>query len=129
MLIVKIVSVALVALFLSLIVRHYRPEYSIFISLGAAIIIWTMLSDTLQGSLDSMRLMLDGTGVNSGYTSIVFKALGICVFTQIASDVCRDAGESALATKTELAGKIIILGVAMPMVTSIAQAAIELINR
>ena len=129
MLIVKVVSVALVALILSLIVRHYRSEYSAFISLGAAIVIWAILSDTLQGSLDAMRLMLDGTGIDSGYISIVFKALGICILTQIASDICRDAGESALATKTEIAGKIIILGVAMPMITSIAQTAVELINQ
>lgn len=129
MLIVKIVSVVVVAVLLSLIVRHFRAEYSVFIFLGAAVIIWAMLSDSFGRSLDTLKIMLDGTGVESSYISIVFKTLGICILTQIAADMCRDAGESALATKTELAGKIVILGVALPMLTSIAQVAIELINR
>ena len=128
MLIFKVISVAVIAAFLSIIVRHYKAEYSIFISLGAAIVIWSMLSDNFDKALDSMRVMLDGAGVDSGYVSIVFKTLGICILTQIASDICRDCGESALATKTELAGKIVILSVAMPMITSIAQISVELIN-
>lgn len=129
MLILKVVSVAVIAVFLSIIVRHYRAEYSIFIALGATAVIWVMLSDTLEKMLDSMRLMLSGTGIDNDYISIVFKTLGICILTQIASDICRDCGESALATKTELAGKIVILTVAMPMITSIAQISVELINR
>lgn len=129
MLILKVVSVAVIAVFLSIIVRHYRAEYSIFIALGAAVIIWAMLSDTLEKMLDSMRVLLSGTGIDNDYISIVFKSLGICILTQIASDICRDCGESALATKTELAGKIVILTVAMPMITSIAQISVELINR
>lgn len=127
--IVKVACVAIIAVFLCVIVRQYRAEYTLFIALGAGIIIWSMLSDTFSGAVESMRLMLSGTGVDSDYISIVFKALGICILTQIASDLCRDCGESALATKTELAGKIAILAVAMPMITSLAQISIELINR
>jgi len=128
MLVFKVVSIAVIAVFLSVIVRQYRAEYSVFISVGAGVLIWSMLSDTFGRAIDSMRIMLDGTGVDSEYISIVFKTLGICVLTQIASDLCRDCGESALATKTELAGKIAILAVAMPMISAIAQISVELIN-
>ena len=129
MLIIKVVCVVIIAAFLSVIVRQYRSEYSLFIALGAGVVIWSMLSDTFSRDVESMKLMLSGTGVDNDYISIVFKTLGICLLTQIASDICRDCGESALATKTELAGKIAILTVAMPMITSIAQIAVELINR
>ncbi len=129
MLIFKVVSVAVIAVFLSVIVRQYRAEYSVFIALGAGLVIWSMLSDTLDRAIDSMRIILNGAGVDDDYISIVFKTLGICILTQIASDICRDCGESALAAKTELAGKIAILAIAMPMITSIAQVSVELINR
>lgn len=129
MLIFKVVSVAVIAVFLSVIVRQYRAEYSVFIVVGAGVVIWVMLSDTFSRAIDSMKIMMNGTGVDGDYISIVFKTLGICILTQIASDLCRDCGESALATKTELAGKIAILAVAIPMITSIAQISVELINR
>lgn len=129
MLIFKVISVAVIAVFLSIIVRQYRAEYAVFIAVGAGVVIWSMLSDSFSRALDSVKVMLNGTGVDSDYISIVFKTLGICILTQIASDFCRDCGESALATKTELAGKIAILAVAMPMITAIAQVSVELINR
>ncbi|MBR5773278.1 MAG: stage III sporulation protein AD [Clostridia bacterium] len=129
MLIIKVVCVVMIAAFLSVIVRQYRAEYSLFIALGAGVIVWMMLSDTFSRAVESIRLMLSGTGIDNDYISIVFKSLGICILTQIACDICRDCNESALATKTELAGKIAILAVAMPMITSIAQIAVELINR
>lgn len=129
MLIIKVVSVAVIAVFLSVILRQYKAEYSVFIAVGAGILIWMMLSDTFGRTISSMKVMLSGTGVDGEYISIVFKTLGICILTQIASDLCRDCGESALATKTELAGKIAILAVAMPMITAIAQVSVELINR
>ena len=127
--IIKVVCVVMIATFLSVIVRQYRAEYSLFIALGAGVIVWMMLSDTFGRAVESIKLMLSGTGIDNDYISIVFKSLGICILTQIACDICRDCNESALATKTELAGKIAILAVAMPMITSIAQIAVELINR
>ena len=58
----------------------------------------------------------------------MFKTLGICFLAQFAADSCRDAGESALASKVELAGKISILVLSLPLFEDIAQTALGLIG-
>ena len=58
----------------------------------------------------------------------MFKALGICLLSQLAADACRDAGENAMAEKAELAGKVFLLLLALPLFEKIAELALTLIN-
>ena len=62
------------------------------------------------------------------YTMVIIKALGICYVTQLASDTCQDAGERAMAGKIELAGRVAVLLLSLPMFSSILQIALELIG-
>ena len=56
------------------------------------------------------------------------KTLGICFLTQFAVDSCKDAGESALASKVELAGKVTVVVMALPLFQSIASTAVSLVG-
>ena len=49
------------------------------------------------------------------YLTIIFKGLGICYITQLSCDCCRDCGESSIATQLELAGKIAMLVISLPL--------------
>jgi stage III sporulation protein AD len=49
------------------------------------------------------------------YAGILLRALGVCFLTQIACDTCRDAGEAAIAVKLEIAGKIAVLAISLPL--------------
>ena len=59
---------------------------------------------------------------------MLFKALGICYLTQFAADSCRDAGESALAVKAEIAGRIAVLLISLPLLSQVASTAMDLIG-
>ncbi|MEE1277947.1 MAG: SpoIIIAC/SpoIIIAD family protein, partial [Acutalibacteraceae bacterium] len=62
------------------------------------------------------------------YMKTALKALGICYITQFAADVCRDFGQTALASKAELAGKCAIFLLSLPLVTSIVEIAVNMIG-
>ena len=67
-----------------------------------------MLAAVLQRAIPLFRNiqnMLSQSGLSEEYLHIIFKALGVCLLTQLAADVCRDVGEQALANKAEFAGK------------------------
>ena len=66
--------------------------------------------------------------INSEYFTIVLKSLGICYVTQLASDTCRDSGYSAIASKVELAGKVSIVVIALPLFTNLVDIALGLIQ-
>ena len=79
---------------------------------------------SLSEIVDSLNELASGMGEISSYLKIMFKVLGIALITQIISDICRDSGESALAGQTEVAAKILIVTLILPLL----QAVVEVIT-
>ena len=73
-----------------------------------------------------MSDLLRAAALPGEYAVILFKALGICWLAQFAADSCRDAGESALASKVELAGKTAVLLTTLPLFSAVAELVTEL---
>lgn len=126
--IIGIAGVALVAAILSAMLKRYHQEYAIMVNIAAGIIIIVQILANISPAVQQLNVLLSSAGLSSEYSLILFKTLGICFLSQFAADSCRDAGEGALATKVELAGKITIVLLALPMFESIATTAVALIG-
>ncbi len=123
-----ILSLLLIAAFLTVLLRQYRPELALGVGVVAGVLLLTAVLHTLTPTLSSLQRMLEAAALPEGYTAILFKALGICLLTQFAADACRDAGETALAAKAELAGKIMLLMLSLPLFESITKLALDLMQ-
>ena len=69
----------------------------------------------LLPALDEIESMMQEANIDLKYVSILFKSLGLCLITQIASDSCRDAGETAIASRIEFSGRLSLVITALPM--------------
>lgn len=56
-----------------------------------------------------------------GYLSILLKAVGISLLSSTSADICRDAGEGAIASKVELLGKCEILALSLPLLADLVE--------
>lgn len=118
----KLSAVAIIALCAVLILRKYREELAMQVSLAAGIVILSMAVKT-AGEISSMangmmeRYGLDPLGMKS-----VSKMIGIAYIAQFSADTCRDCGESSLAGKVELAGRLMMVTAAIPLITSTVEA-------
>lgn len=121
-------GVALIATILSIVFKKYNPEYSLFLSLITGILIFGLILLKISPAVIQIKGLISYAGIPIEYAYILIKTLGICFITQFSSDCCKDAGESALATKVELAGKITILIIALPLFERIATTASKLIG-
>ena len=110
-----LIAIALLATTLSVMIKKYNPEYSIFISIISGIFILCMILSEFTPSIQKINELISTSGISSKYAKILFKTLGICFLVQFASDSCNDAGESSLASKIELAGKVLIITMALPL--------------
>ena len=107
---------------------EYHKEYAMLLSvLGGGLILF-MIFQNFTPALSSITDMLSASGVSGEYTIILIKTLGTCFLAQFAADACRDAGESSLASKVELAGKVAVILMALPLFEAIANTAITLIG-
>lgn len=124
--IAKIAAVGLMACVLAVTLKKTKPEIAVQISIAAGIIILLMILDYLREAVnfikefaDSMRGMYEGT-------VLVLKVIGIAYIGEFASDALNDAGESAIAKKVDLAGKVIITVMTLPLFKQFAQVVLSL---
>lgn len=126
--ILSVIGVGLVAAVLSIILKQYKPEFGIYISLMAGVLILVAVIAVVRPVLDTVNQLTETVGMNGIYGEVLIKALAICYITQLATDTCKDSGENAIAGKIEMAGKIAIIIISLPLFKSLAQLITNLIN-
>lgn len=122
------IAAAVIAAFLAVVLRRYLPEQGLAVGLAAgAVMLLAALAQAVP-LFRELKDLLSRGGVDGEYVEIVFKALGICFLTQLAADACRDAGEQGLCAKAELAGKLALLSLALPLFRKVGEIALSLIE-
>ena len=123
---VAIAGAAVVAAVLAVMLRRYHAEYGMLLSLAAGVFLMLSLLNVFPQALGQVNDLLRAAALPGEYAVILFKALGICWLAQFAADSCRDAGEGALASKVELAGKTAVLLTTLPLFSAVAELVTEL---
>ena len=126
--IIAIVGIGIVAALFSLIIKQYKPEFGMYISLITGVVILAVIIKEITPILDTMEELIGIVSLDAVYGAALLKALAICYITQLAGDTCRDSGETAIAAKIEMAGKIAIVLVSLPLFKGIVDIVIDLIN-
>ena len=87
-----IVGVVMIAAFLAVLLRHQKPEFAMAVGVLTGIAVLLLIISKIVPVFDTLRDMLGAAGLPGEYGQILFKALGLCLLTQLAADACRDAG-------------------------------------
>lgn len=122
-----ITGIGVVAAAICILVRQYRPEFAMLVSLCSGILLFVMVMLNLTPVLDQMERYVAKASLNNEYFKVLIKSLGICYVASIAGDTCRDAGQTAIAAKIELAAKVAVVVLALPLFGKIVEISLELI--
>ncbi len=125
--IVKIIGVGFIAVIIIIILKQYKPEFAVYVSIATGVIILLMLVGQISGILDLLRDISSKTSINSGFLKILIKITGIAILTEFAVSICKDSGESAIASKVDIGGKVIIVALSMPIVQSLLETVIRIL--
>ena len=125
--IVKIIGVGLIALIIIIILKQYKPEFTVYVSIIAGAIIIFMVMDKLTSVVGLLTNLTSRTGTGSTFLKILLKITGIAILTEFAVSICKDSGETAIASKIDLGGKIIIISVSIPIITALLELLIQIL--
>lgn len=123
-----IVGLALAAAALCALLKRYHGEYTLLVSVGTGLLIAAQLFSSLIPVLDEINRLMDQAGVAAEYGAILLKVAGLCFLAQFGADACRDAGESALASRVETAARLAMTAAALPLFRQLAETALSLIG-
>lgn len=115
----KILAFVLVALVGALIVEKNNKEIGILLVLVACVFIFFNVFTSIRDVVIVLKKLADGAGINQVYLELLLKVTGIAYMVEIVKNVCVDAGNTALASKAELAGKVSIALLTIPLITNV----------
>ena len=124
---IKVIGLAFVVVVAVIVVKQVKPEIAVLVGVAGSILIFFYIIDLLEQVFGVFSYILDSTGPNSELFIILLKIIRIGYLTEFSASLCADSGNSSIADKIMLGGKVVILVLALPIFTSILNIILGLI--
>ena len=115
----KVTGIVVCEILVYTLLKQYKPEYAVLSEAACGAVLLFAVSDELETVLALFDGLLLEAGIAKEYLAILLKALGTALAVQFTADACRDAGNSAAASKVEFAGKVIMTASAVPLIKGV----------
>lgn len=115
------------ATFLATLLKEQKPNFAFLLILFVGCSIFLLLVDHIYNIINMLQSIAQKANVNMVYLETILKIIGIAYIAEFASQITKDAGQGSLASKIELAGKILILAMAIPILTVMIEMILNLI--
>lgn len=125
--IIQIIGIGLVALIVIIVLKQYRPEFAVYASLIAGALILLLVMDKFMGIISLLNRLAGKANINQQFLSILLKITGIAFLTEFAVSICKDSGEATIANKIDLGGKVIIIGMSIPIISALLELIIRVL--
>jgi stage III sporulation protein AD len=125
--IVQIVGLGLVATILALVIKEQKPMFAFLLAVVSGVLIFTFLIDKISDVIRVLERLAVQADLNMVFLETILKIIGIAYIAEFGAQLTRDAGQGAIASKIELAGKVLILVMAVPIIQIIIETVINLL--
>ena len=125
--IVKIIGIGLISLIIIIILKQYKPEFAVYVSIIAGILIIALTIGKIAGIIDILKNLANKTTINNQFLVLLIKITGIAILTEYTVSICKESGESAIASKVDFGGKIVIMSMSIPIISSLLETIIKVL--
>ncbi|MDA8354316.1 MAG: stage III sporulation protein AD [Firmicutes bacterium] len=125
--IIQVVGLGLVATFLILVIKEQKPVFAFLLATFTGVVIFLSLVGKIADVIGLLTKLAQEARVNSTFLETVLKIIGIAYIAEFGAQVTRDAGQGSIASKIELAGKVLIMVMAIPIITMMIETVVEIL--
>ncbi|MDT3698177.1 MAG: stage III sporulation protein AD [Thermincola sp.] len=125
--IIKIVGIGLVATVIVVIIKQQRPELAVQLSILVGAVIFTMMLGKINSVVNLLQEMARRSNISLFYMETILKIVGVAYIAEFGAQICRDAGEGAIASKIEFAAKVIVIVLAIPVIAAVFDYLLKLL--
>jgi len=124
----KIALLSILAVLLITILKSVKKDdFALVITIIAAIIMFGLVIVKLESITSLLENLVEKSGINKDYLTLLLKVTGISYVIELATNICKDAGNIAIASKVEMIGKISIVVLTIPILTSVISAVLNIL--
>ena len=125
--VIKIIGIGLISLIIIMMLKQYKPEFAIYVSVLTGVLILVLVMDKLIGIINLINSVANKASINTKFIALLIKITGIAFLSEFAVSICKDSGESAIASKIELGSKIVIISMSIPIISSLLELIIKIL--
>lgn len=115
----KITAFAVCGAVLALVLKEYKPSIAVCLGIICSLLLFFEVLSQINYIFVSVNTIASGLSVNREYMETIIKIIGVSSVSRFGTEICRDAGQNAIAANLELAGKIIIVVLSLPLLISV----------
>lgn len=125
---IKIACIGIVAVFLAMKLKSVQGEYALLVSIAACIVLLGFAVTKLEIIFNGLHTIEEYLSVNRAYIGILLKVVGIAYISEFSANLCKDAGFSGIASQIEMFGKLSILVMSLPILTTLLTTIQEFVS-
>lgn len=115
----KVVAFGIISVILIVLIKEQRKEMALMLTIVASIGIILFAIDEISAIVSLLNNLAEKSGINKEYLMIIIKVTGIAYIVEFGKNICQDAGQNAIATKLEMAGKVVIVSLSIPIISAL----------
>ena len=119
--IIKVIGVGLIGALVAGMLRQEKSELYIFAVIATGALILIIILSTLSELIWQFALLVDKSGVDESLFAGVLKIIGVGYLTEYAASLCTDYGVTSIAGKLQLAGKVSVFFMTLPILTNLIE--------
>lgn len=119
--VIKIVLLCVAAALMAVALRSQRPEMAAVLAMAAGLVALIMSLPSITTVVDAFSALSERAGLSNGSMQLMLRACGISLICEFASGLCQDAGENTLASRIDFGGRIALLAMSVPLLTSLVE--------
>ena len=124
---IKVIGIAFLTLIFTIILKEYKKDFAIYaVIIGGALILLNSL-ETFKNIIDFINRLSNKSNISSDFIKLLIKITSISILLEFAISICKDSGESAIANKIDLGGKIIVISMSIPVISTMLNGLLELL--
>ncbi len=125
--IMKFAAFGIVATVLVVIIKQQKPEVAMQLAMAAGALIFLGLISQIYTVMRSIEEMAHEANLNVIFLGTMMRIIGIAYITEFGAQICKDAGQGAIASKVEFAGKILMILLALPIISMILETLVSIL--
>lgn len=119
---------SIVAVILITILKSAKKEdFALITTIVASLVMFAFILLKLENIVTMLEDVINKSGINKDYLTLLLKVTGIAYVVELATNICKDAGSSSLASKIEMLGKISIVVLTVPIITAVVNTVLQIL--
>jgi stage III sporulation protein AD len=125
--IIQVVGLGLIVTILSLVIKEQKPLFAFLLAVFTGIVIFLFLIGKISEVIRVLESLANKSNIDMIFLKSILKIIGIAYIAEFGAQIVRDAGQESIASKIELAGKILIMVMAVPIIHVIVETVMQLL--